>query len=511
MAYKIGNRMQQTFLPNVIDDYVGPKDPVRAYDAFVDALDFAALGIPIQPYKAGANEYYPKEMLKLFVYGYSYGIRSSRKLERACNHNLSFIWLMSNLKPDYRTIARFRSEYKEAIKNVLKQCVRICIELDLIQGNTLFTDGSKFRANASINNTWTHDKCEEYIKNINKHIDRLLNECEHVDKEEDVQESLVQLKQKIQDKQKLVEKIKGILRTPKESDRQSINAADSDCVKANTRQGTHAVHNVQMSVDEKHGLIVHAETVSQNNDLNQLSEQVVNASQNLNKKPKVVCADAGYHSMQDLEKIDKDISLIVPSSKQAQKENAKHPIRPFDKEQFSYDKDKDEYICPEGKRLRYKGNAFSSPRKKAYKADAQDCRRCPHFTVCTKSKNGRKVVRLLEEEFKEHLDSLYQSPKGQGIYKLRKEKCELVFGHIKHNLGAGQLLLRGRHKVNAEISILSTCFNMSRMITLIGIPNLILKLNQIRSIGFSVNESIKRLFHSLNSDLSAIYQRATLI
>ena len=120
MAYKIGNKMQQTFLPNIIDDYVDPQDPVRVYDAFVDALDFHSLGIPIEP-QPGADEYYPKQMLKLIIYGYSYGIRSSRKLERACYHNLSFKWLMNNLKPDYRTIARFRSDHKEAIKKVLKR------------------------------------------------------------------------------------------------------------------------------------------------------------------------------------------------------------------------------------------------------------------------------------------------------------------------------------------------------------------------------------------------------
>ena len=147
MSYKIGDRRQMTFLPPTIDEYIGPEDPVRVYDAFVEAIDLQELRIPVQPYKAGAHEYHPKSMLKLFTYGYSYGNRSSRKLERACHHNLSFQWLMSGLKPDYRTIARFRSEYKDAIKNVLKQCVRLCIKLDLIEGNTLFIDGSKFRAN----------------------------------------------------------------------------------------------------------------------------------------------------------------------------------------------------------------------------------------------------------------------------------------------------------------------------------------------------------------------------
>lgn len=513
MAYIIAqDKMQQTFLPNTIDDYVGPQDPVRAYNAFVEALDLESLGIPIEQCKAGADEYHPKPMLKLLVYGYSYGgTRSSRKLERACHHNLSFMWLMNNLKPDYRTIARFRSEHKEAIKKVLKQCVQICIKLDLIEGNALFTDGSKFRANASIDNSWAKDKCEDFIRKSYKHIDKLIDSSEQIDQDEDQKESLVKLKKRIENKEKLIEKVREVLSILEKNDKKSINSTDPECVRAHSRQGTHAVHNVQTTVDEKHGLIVHAETVEQNNDLNQLNEQITKSTQNLNKKPEIVCADSGYHSMQDLDKIDKDITLIVPSSKQSQKEKGRHPIKPFDKEQFQYDKEKDEYICPEGKPLKYKRNTFNSPRKKSYQANSRDCRNCRNFGACTTSKAGRQVVRLLEEEFKERLEVIYKSPPGKDIYKLRKEKVELPFGHMKRNLGAAQFLLRGKTKADAEVSLFSTCFNISRMITLIGIPKLILRLNQIRDSGFSINNSIKRLFYVLNPNYVFIYQRAMVI
>ncbi len=112
MAYIMGNRKQITFLPPTIDDYVGKEDPVRVYDAFIDSIDLQEMGIIIEPFQAGAPAFEPKAMLKLIVYGYSYGIRSSRKLERACYHNLSFMWLISGILPDYRTIARFRSDNK---------------------------------------------------------------------------------------------------------------------------------------------------------------------------------------------------------------------------------------------------------------------------------------------------------------------------------------------------------------------------------------------------------------
>ena len=90
MAYRYGKRNQMNMLPQSIEEYIPKDDPVRAYDAFVNALDFNELGIEINSSKVGNSEYDPKAMLKLFVYGYSYGTKSSRKLERATHHNLSF-------------------------------------------------------------------------------------------------------------------------------------------------------------------------------------------------------------------------------------------------------------------------------------------------------------------------------------------------------------------------------------------------------------------------------------
>lgn len=465
--------MQQILLPPVIDDYVGLEDPVRVYDAFVEALDFKTLGISTEP-SPGADEYYPKDLLKLIIYGYSYGIRSSRKLERACHHNLSFQWVMGGQKPDYRTIARFRSKYKNQIKQVLKQCVRICMDLNLIEGNTLFTDGSKFRANASINQSWTKEKCEKYLTKINEHIDHLLEESEKIDKNEDEQNSMVKLNEQVQDKKKLVKKIQGVMDRLKDSDNKYSNSTDSDSVKAKGRQGSHACYNVQMTVDNKHGLIVHGEGVSENNDLNQLKDQLEKSIDALGKNPKKLCADSGYSSIQDIAEIDNDIQVIVPSSKQVEEERGKTPA-PFDKEQFPYDKDQDEYICPEGKRLTRK--EFDKEKQAdVYRADSRDCKACQHFNVCTKSKRGRTIKRSIHENLKEQLNDIYKSPEGQRIYQLRKEKVEHPFGHMKRNLGAGQFMLRGKDKVDAEVSILSTCFNLARMITIIGIPGLIARL-----------------------------------
>ena len=121
-------------------------------------------------------------MLKLLIYGYSYGVRSSRKLERETHYNFSFIWLTGGLKPDHKTIAEFRRKNKSALKKVLKQCARLCIKLDLIEGNTLFVDGSKIRSNASIKNSWTKQRCDRHLKKIDKRIKEILSERETADR-----------------------------------------------------------------------------------------------------------------------------------------------------------------------------------------------------------------------------------------------------------------------------------------------------------------------------------------
>lgn len=143
MAYRTGNRYQTAMLPESIERYVSENDPVRAYDAFVEVLDFDELGIQINTYKVGNAEYHPRAMLKLLVYGPSYGIRSSRKLERETYHNMSFMWLMGGLRPDHKTISQFRRKNKKALQKVLKLSVRMCIKLDLIAGNVLFVDGTR--------------------------------------------------------------------------------------------------------------------------------------------------------------------------------------------------------------------------------------------------------------------------------------------------------------------------------------------------------------------------------
>ena len=457
MTYRYGNRHQMELLPLCIEEYVGSDDPVRVYDAFVETLNFNELGLVLDTHRVGSPEYYPKAMLKLLLYGYSYGFRSSRKLERATYHNISFIWLMGGLKPDHKTIAEFRRKNKAVLKDVLKTCARLCIRLGLIAGNTLFVDGSKVRANASIKNTWTKEKGQRALGKIDTRIEAILSECDAVDEYEESQDSLVKMRKELKNKKVLKVKVEEILRELKEKNKKSINTTDSECTRISGLQGSHAGYSLQNVVDEKYGLIVNSDVVSENNDLNQFREQITKANETLEKKCDVACADSGYANTEELQKIDKqNIKVIVPSQRQASKKEAK----PFDKSNFQYDSERDCYLCPEGHVLTYSYTNNYEGHKVYMMREKTNCKQCPHFGVCTKSKQGRTIARLINEKVRQKLEAQYEQSESQTIYRLRKEKVELPFGHIKRNLKVDAFLLRGRDGAKAEASLLASCFNI---------------------------------------------------
>ncbi|MCP4252633.1 MAG: IS1182 family transposase [Candidatus Scalindua sp.] len=471
MAYRYGNRHQMALMPKSIEEYVSAEDPVRAYDAFMETLDLEDLGIEINLHKVGNAEYDPKAMIKLFIYGYSYGWKSCRKLERAIHHNLSFIWLMGGLKPDYKTISEFRRKNKKPLKGVLKKCVRMCIELDLIEGNVLFVDGTKIRANAGRGRNYTRQEYERQLQRIDQNIDKLLEECERIDEEEGTNESQVKMRKELVNNKSYRTRIQELLNRFKEEEKQvkppkTINQTDPESAMMGSVQGTHASYNVQSVVDDKYGLIAHTDVVSDVNDSNQFSNQIIQTEEVTGKECEICCGDAGYANTSGLERIDrKGAMVIVPSQRQALHNQED---KPFSKDKFDYDKGQDCYYCPEGHKLVYAGINVSG-KSMAYRInDADICKQCSNFGECTNARRGRKIVRLLQEEFREKLERQYEHPESQEIYKRRKSRVEHPFGHIKRNLGMTNFLLRGKEGVQAELSIAATCFNIARMITLFG-------------------------------------------
>lgn len=475
MAYRYGDRSQLALFPPCVEDYVPEDAAVRAYDAMVDALNFKELGLELDSDNVGNPQYDPKAMLKLHVYGTSYGIRSSRKLEREVHYNISFIWLMGQLKPDHKTIAEFRRKNIKAIAKVLRQCARMCMKLGLIEGNTLFVDGSKIRANASLKNRWTKERCEEALNKADQRIEDILEECEAADLMEKDHPSLVKLREDLADRKALKAKVQGILKELEDEDKKEHNTTDSDCAAMRNRQGTYAGYNAQIVVDGKHSLIVNSDAINDTNDIKQFAKQIDQANQVLESPCKTACADSGYSKVDELAKIDqKGIRVVVPSHRQASE------IKPgrFDKENFTFDKENKRFICPEGHSILFHHSDRKSLSDEYRMDDPKHCHECRHHGQCTNNKRGRAIRRLWNEEARLHFENEYSKPESQDVYKLRQEKVEHPFGHIKRNLKFDSCLMRGRDGANAEIALAATCFNMARMITMLGVAGLIQKIRQ---------------------------------
>lgn len=471
MAYRYGkDRGQMMALPPTLDEYVSKENPVRAYDAFVEALDFKELGIVLDEGKVGNSQYDPRAMLKLLLYGYSYGVKSSRKLEREVHHNLSFIWLMRQMRPDFKTIAEFRRKNKAALKKALSLCARLCLRLDLIEGNILFVDGTKLRANAGRGHLHKEQWYQDKLREVDERIQRILDECEQVDRNESQCGSFVKMPQELAQAERLKQSIENAMeefaRCGEQSQRErKINRVDPDSVLCKGRQGMHCGYNVQNVVDDKNGLIVHTQVVSEANDLNQLAAQIHGAEAELGMECEVGCGDAGYWDVAEIAKVESDkTKVLVPTPTQASRKE----IGPFEKSRFTYDAASDSYVCPAGQRLIFR-RLKEKEQHKEYRIDQRKhCRSCPNFGVCTKNKQGRTITRHVLEAVSEAVSKRYEEPQFRKIYERRKSRIEHTFGFIKKILGFHQFSLRRREGAQAEASILATCFNLRRMITLLG-------------------------------------------
>ena len=186
MAYKKGSdRRQRVLFPDCIDEYVEADAPVRLFDAFVDRLKMDELGfIRSTPAETGTPGYNPRDLLKLYIYGYFYQVRSSRKLARECKCNVEVMWLLGKLSPDFRTISDFRKDNKEAITKVYKEFNKFCMGLKLFSKSYISIDGSKFKAVNAKDNNLTLSKLDDRIKRLDEHISIYMEELDAYDHEE---------------------------------------------------------------------------------------------------------------------------------------------------------------------------------------------------------------------------------------------------------------------------------------------------------------------------------------
>jgi len=276
-----------------LEQMIAPDSFVRAIDFFVDAIDLASFGFKnITLKEEGRPPYHPSVLLKLYFYGYRYGIRSSRKLEREAQLNLEVRWLLCEQVPSARTICSFRKEYSEAFRNIFRRFVFMLKELGLIEGKTIAIDSFKVRAQNSLKNNYNQKKIDRQLE----YIDGRINEFEDALDKADSGEEKTKLTQKIETQKTRREKYQSIESELKETGKDQISTTDQDAQSVVLQRGITVVgYNVQGAVDSKHKLITHFDTGGVN-DTNALADVAIAVKQVLKVEEMDVLADKGYKS-----------------------------------------------------------------------------------------------------------------------------------------------------------------------------------------------------------------------
>ncbi|MFT5446479.1 MAG: transposase [Gammaproteobacteria bacterium] len=273
-------RTQMSLLPECLDDYVNEDNPVRVVEAFIDALDLEQLGFAgMVPQPTGRPAYHPSMMLKLCVYGYLNRVQSSRRLERESQRNVELMWLTGRLAPDFKTIANFRKDNGHGIRQVCKQFVSVCRQLNRLSQSTVVIDGSKFKGVNNRDRNYTPGKLKRRREELERSIDRYFYRLDKMDQkcDEVVEIQTPMLKEKIASLKEALAELNALEPELNQREDKQISLTDPQARSLRTR-GTGIVgYNVQTAVEPDNHLIVAHEVTNQFNDHSQLCPMAIAA------------------------------------------------------------------------------------------------------------------------------------------------------------------------------------------------------------------------------------------
>lgn len=473
MGYKVGvDREQQVMFPATLDEYVSANNPVRVIDAFVGELDMVKLGFERAiPADEGRPAYDPRDLLKLYIYGYLNRTRSSRRLERETHRNVEMIWLMRQLRPDHKTIAEFRRKHPEELKRVGRAFVVVCARLELFSAELVFVDGSKFRAVNSKDRNFTKGKLKALLARIDAQIEGYLAEVEAQDAAEAGQPGATdpQLAEKLKGLRERKERYEGLQKRLEESGESQVSLTDADSRLMKSQGDMKVCFNAQIAVDAKHHLIVADDVTNEVNDEWQLAPMAMAAKEALGVETLEVAADAGYHvGTQVVECEANGITPYAPKPKSSSK-NERDGL--YTKEAFTYSAERDAYQCPAGQWLVVKTQTVVKGRTLSYYGNWEACAGCPLREQCTTSKQGRRIMRTPEEE---RLEAMAERLKERPELMLqRKSSVEHPYGTMKWTWDGDYFLLKGLKKVKGEFSLMTLAYNLRRVLSLLGVECLL--------------------------------------
>jgi len=471
------SRNQITLMPACLDDYIDADNPVRVIDLFVDELDLVELGFDGTVAAAtGRPGYHPGLLLKIYLYGYLNRIQSSRRLERETQRNVELMWLTGHLSPDFKTIADFRHDNGKGIRNVCKRFVALCRQLNLFSQAVVAIDGSKFKAVNNRDKNFTPHKLEQRMKQIDESIERYLNALDTADRTQpaDLEARTTHLQEKLSKLKKQMEYLRDIEQQLKQQPDKQLSQTDPDARSmATSGRGTGMVgYNVQTAVDTQHHLIVAYEVTNVGHDRTQLSKMALQSREALGVDDLEAIADRGYYKgLEILKCVETGITPSVPRTMTS--DNKAKGL--YDKRDFVYVAQDNEYRCPAGKRLVYHHSSIEDGMKmNCYYTSV--CQQCILKAQCTTGKE-RRVRRWEHEGVLDAMqDRLDQNP---GKMKQRRCTVEHVFGTLKFWMGSAHCLMKTIKHVSTEMSLHVLAYNLRRVINILGVEKLMKSIRML--------------------------------
>jgi transposase len=508
---------QLSLMPARLDELIPADHLVRVINQAIDQLDLEPLQ---KQYKGGGtSSFHPVMMLKVIVYAYSEKVYSSRRIAKALRENVNFMWISGNNRPDFRTINHFRSSrMKAVIDEVFGEVLEYLIEQGYVQMEHYFVDGSKIEANANKHKVVWEKRNRRYKERLQKKIEELLAEIEAVNAAENAEygdkdleemggsgsgggmnagklaEKMAELNQRLAEQPENKELKRAVKTMQKDylprmqkyeeqerklAGRSSYAKTDEDaaCMRMKEDRGAEKpwpkpAYNVQLGTEDQFvvGFSVHQRA----GDPGCLIPHLEQVRARQGRLPKNIIADAAYGSEENYDYVERNQLgnyLKYNTFHQEQHKPRKPELQRkqlFRAENFPYDTEKDEFICPAQKRLTYRrklhvksDNGYVAERREY---ECAECANCPIRAECTKAKGNRCIrISFRLQQFREQARENLLSPEGQALRARRSVEVETVFGQTKHNMGLRRFMLRGKEKVHNELGLHCIAHNMKKM------------------------------------------------
>lgn len=477
------NRNQLTFFPTSMEEAIADDNEVRLIDLFVESLDIATMGFKVDHIENGRPAYHPKDLIKLYLYGYMNRTRSSRQLERATKINIEVMWLLQGLSPDHNTISSFRKDNPKSIKKVFRAAVSIAKHFDLIGGTLIAGDSTKFRAQNSKKNNFNQKKIDRHLAYIDNKLVEYENALEEEDKKPTAHspENIKQIKEEIEkhtQRKAAYHKLEDQL---KESGEKQISTSDPESRQMITRNNiTEVAYNTQSTADAKHNIPIDYK-VTNTNDSKAMGMMLGRAKKILGSTTYTALYDKGYHTGSEFKianELGIDVLVAIPRTA------ANAPNKAYNVEHFSYHQQADYYTCPEGNQMHTTGKLHQAKTYKFKRYTTKACPECPVKSQCSKAKYGKAIQR---SEYQELIENNKQRIKeNKDYYRQRQAIIEHPYGTIKRQWGFSYIITKKYIKrAEADVGLMFTAYNLRRIINLIGFEALESYLRELLSIIFA--------------------------